>query len=104
MSDITSVNSVPPATPTPAAGASSLPSPAPAPPVPRAPEALQKQLDALLAENDTSLRFRVDREAQRIVVSVLDHSGEVILQIPSETALAIARRLALTGSLLDARA
>ena len=104
MPDITSVTPVPPATPTPAAGVSSLPAPAPAPPVPRAPEALQKQLDALLAENDTSLRFRVDREARRIVVSVLDHSGEVILQIPSEAALAIARRLALTGSLLDARA
>lgn len=105
MSDIASVKpAAVPATSTHAAGVSSLAHPAPAPAVPRAPAALQKQLDDLLADSDTSLRFRVDGTSHRIVVSVLDHEGAVILQIPDETALTIARRLALTGSLLDARA
>lgn len=87
------------------AGVSSLPTPRPpAPAPPRTSAALQQQLDAMLAESDTSLRFRVDDQAHRVVVSVLDHEGEVILQIPSETALTLARRLAVTGSLLDTRA
>lgn len=107
MSDIASVKPASPAAPTPSAGVSSLPSAvraAPAPAPVRNSETLQKQLDAMLADSDTSLRFRVDDQANRIVVSVLDHEGDVILQVPSETALSIARRLAVTGSLLDARA
>ncbi|AXK71285.1 hypothetical protein DWG18_02580 [Lysobacter sp. TY2-98] len=106
MSDIASVKpaALPP-TSTPGAGVSSLAHAAPvAPAPPRTPAALQKQLDDLLADSDTSLRFRVDSASHRIVVSVLDHDGAVILQIPDETALTIARRLALTGSLLDTRA
>lgn len=108
MSDIASVKPASPAAPTQAAGVSSLPSAvrvaASAPAPVRSSETLQKQLDAMLADSDTSLRFRVDDQANRIVVSVLDHEGDVILQVPSETALSIARRLAVTGSLLDARA
>jgi uncharacterized FlaG/YvyC family protein len=104
MTDIASVKPAPPATSTPAAGVSTFQGPARAPAVPSTPEHLQKQLDAAIADSDTSLRFRVDRDAGRIVVAVLDHDGALILQIPSETALAIARRLAATGSLLDVRA
>jgi len=104
MTDIASVKpAVPPAS-TPAAGVSSFQGPAPAPAAPATPEQLQRQLDEAIADSDTSLRFRVDRDANRIVVAVLDHAGALILQIPSETALAIARRLAATGSLLDIRA
>ena len=70
--------------------------------------ALQKQLEQTLAEArvQTNLRFRVDEEARRIVVSVIDSgTGETILQIPDEAALAVARRLADTGSgLLDQEA
>lgn len=103
MSDLAPVKPASVPTSTAPAGVSSLHAPvAPAPP--RTSAQLQRQLDAMLEGSDTSLRFRVDDQARRIVVSVLDHDGEVILQIPSETALNIARRLALTGSLLDARA
>ena len=103
MTDIASVKPAAPATSTPAAGVSSFQGPAHAAP-PSTPEHLQRQLDQAIADSDTSLRFRVDRDAGRIVVAVLDHDGALILQIPSETALAIARRLAATGSLLDIRA
>ncbi|WP_256644831.1 flagellar protein FlaG [Thermomonas paludicola] len=74
----------------------------------RAAEELQKQLDEAMSHSTTrtSLRFRVDDEAHRIVVSVVDSdSGKTIAQIPDETALALARRLAETGSgLLDQHA
>ncbi|MGY3265469.1 flagellar protein FlaG [Lysobacter sp. HA35] len=103
MSDIASVKPVSPSASTHAAGVSSF-AHAPAPAVPRTPAALQKQLDRLIADSDTSLRFRVDSQSHRIVVSVLDQQGAVILQIPDEAALDVARRLTLTGALLDSRA
>lgn len=69
---------------------------------------LQKQLEHTMADSrvQTNLRFRVDEDARRIVVSVVDSdTGETILQIPDEAALAVARRLAETGSgLLDQQA
>lgn len=105
MSDLATVKPALLPTSTAPAGVSSLQAPArPAPEPPHTSATLQRQLDAMLADSDTSLRFRVDDQAHRIVVSVLDHEGEVILQIPSEAALVIARRLAVTGSLLDTRA
>ncbi|GAB3748320.1 flagellar protein FlaG [Lysobacter olei] len=63
--------------------------------------ALQRQLDQTLAQAraPTALRFRVDQDARRIVVSVVDaESGETLRQIPDDTALALARRLADTGT------
>jgi flagellar protein FlaG len=72
------------------------------------PSELQRQIEATLAESrvQTNLKFRVDEELRRVVVSVVDSdTGETILQIPDETALAVARRLADTGSgLLDRKA
>lgn len=69
---------------------------------------LQKQLEYAMADTrvQTNLRFRVDEEARRIVVSVVDsETGETILQIPDDAALAVARRLAETGSgLIDQQA
>ncbi len=69
---------------------------------------LQKQIEQALADSrvQTNLRFRVDEDANRIVVSVVDSdTGETILQIPDEAALAVARRLAATGrGLLDREA
>lgn len=69
---------------------------------------LRQQIEQTLAESrvQTNLRFRVDEEARRIVVSVVDSdTGETIMQIPDETALNVARRLAATGSgLLDQEA
>lgn len=61
---------------------------------------LQKQIEQTLAESrvQTNLRFRVDEDANRVVVSVVDSdTGETILQIPDEAALTVARRLAATG-------
>ena len=71
---------------------------------PASPDALQKQIDAVLAEANTSLRFRVDEQSQRVVVSVLDGGGEVVMQIPDEAALAVARHLATQGTLLSDKA
>jgi flagellar protein FlaG len=52
-----------------------------------------------IAPPNASLRFRVDPEASRVVVSVVDaETGDVLRQIPSEEALAIAQSLADTGS------
>lgn len=69
---------------------------------------LQRQLEHAMVEArvQTSLRFRVDEDANRIVVSVVDSdTGETIVQIPDETALTVARRLAATGrGLLDREA
>lgn len=69
---------------------------------------LQKQIEQALAESrvQTNLRFRVDEDANRIVVSVVDsETGQTIVQIPDETALTVARRLAATGrGLLDREA
>lgn len=69
---------------------------------------LQRQLERTMADAhvQTNLRFRVDEEARRIVVSVVDSgTGETIVQIPDEAALRVARRLADTGSgLLDQEA
>lgn len=103
-----------PTTSTPAAGVLSHLQPAdavvagspavPAASKPAGPDALQKQIDAMLAEANTSLRFRVDEESQRVVVSVLDGGGEVVMQIPDEAALAVARHLALQGTLLSDKA
>jgi uncharacterized FlaG/YvyC family protein len=100
--------------PTSDAGASSRPDDAvtavTAPPADRDPppaptrEALQRQIDRVLEDANTSLRFRVDDVSDRVVVSVIDGRGEVIMQIPDETALALARRLARDGSLLDLKA
>jgi hypothetical protein len=106
MSDIASVKPAAPVSPA-STGVSSLQPALPVKPhveVPRTPQALQEQLDAMLADADTSLRFRVDNLSRRIVVTVVDGAGEVIMQIPGEASLAIARRLAATGSLLDGRA
>lgn len=130
MPDITPISASPsgvlPAS-TPGAGASSRPAsgaataqagarpapqpqaePAAPPQKPATPSELQKQIEATLAESrvQTNLKFRVDEDARRVVVSVVDSdTGETILQIPDDAALAVARRLADTGSgLLDQQA
>jgi flagellar protein FlaG len=52
-----------------------------------------------LAPPNASLRFRIDAESKEVVVSVVDaETGDVLRQIPSEEALAIAKSLAETGS------
>jgi flagellar protein FlaG len=107
------------ASPRPVSGGPSAPSgtspardaqaePPPPPQKSTTPSELQKQIEATLAESrvQTNLKFRVDEDLRRVVVSVVDSdTGETILQIPDEAALAVARRLADTGTgLLDQKA
>ncbi|MDP3858418.1 MAG: flagellar protein FlaG [Stagnimonas sp.] len=84
-----------PATPTPAAVAES----------PDLPQAVA-QLNRYVARSRTDLQFRIDDEAGRVVVSIVDaDSGQVLRQMPSEEALRIARYLEGDGSgLLDKQA
>lgn len=42
---------------------------------------------------DTSLSFRIDKNTDRLVVSMMDANGEVIRQMPSELILRLAERL-----------
>lgn len=91
--------------PAPAGVAVSAPNATPATPpvapaVPLHPEALRQQLAALAPPAPTHLRFHVEDGC--IAVSVIDErSGEVLMQVPSEAALRIARRLHAGGSLVD---
>lgn len=66
----------------------------------RAAQELQKQIDQAMAQSRTrtSLRFRVEEDIGKIVVSVVDENGKILMQIPDDAALALARRLAETGS------
>ena len=91
----------------PAAAQPGSPAPAPAPPAPPAVQVVDPREKASriaaelerIAPPNASLRFRVDPEAGRVVVSVVDaETGDVLRQIPSEEALAIAQSLADTGS------
>ncbi len=62
-------------------------------------ENLQRELDEVMKDVQTALRFRVDDDANRVVVSIVDReSGDVIQQIPSEVSLRIAKRMAELGS------
>ncbi|WP_165797362.1 flagellar protein FlaG [Solimonas fluminis] len=66
-----------------------------------------QQIERYLESSRTGLEFRVDRDLNRVVVSVVDpRDGTVLRQMPSEEALRIARALADEGGsgLLDALA
>lgn len=70
---------------------------------------VEKALEALNASMQawsTGLRFEVDDEAQRIVVSIVDRqSGEVLRTIPSEAVIRIAKRIVqLQGNNINTRA
>ncbi|PPE74525.1 hypothetical protein C3942_07105 [Solimonas fluminis] len=100
------------------ASAAAPPAAAAAAPAPGAGEALQaptaaelqkvvQQIERYLESSRTGLEFRVDRDLNRVVVSVVDpRDGTVLRQMPSEEALRIARALADEGGsgLLDALA
>lgn len=91
-------NEAAPARPTPAA-------PSPAPDERDAVEQLQRELERLLARQNTRLQFSVDDQARRVVVRVIDGAGETVIQIPTEAALRVARHLSRQGwGLVDADA
>lgn len=87
------------AAPTPAPSVQTAPAPEPVAAAQSvSPSALQKQIDELTAPIQSALQFRVDDESDRLVVSVIDQeSGDVLLQIPTDVALRIAKSLASTG-------
>ncbi|MFC7300895.1 flagellar protein FlaG [Cognatiluteimonas weifangensis] len=102
-----------PAAPTPTRGAApGAPATPPAPatgttarPQARDARQLQHQFDELLATTSTRLHFRVIEDLGTVAISIIDErTGEVLRQVPSETALRIARRLRAGGGLLDERA
>jgi flagellar protein FlaG len=56
-------------------------------------DALETLNDSLKAWS-TGLRFEMDEEAQRLVVSIVDNeTGEVIRQVPSEAVLKVAKMI-----------
>jgi len=52
-----------------------------------------KGLEQFIQNNRRELRFSVDDDLGRTVVTILDSNDEVIRKIPSEEVLAIARRI-----------
>ena len=65
------------------------------------------QIERYLESSRTGLEFRVDRDLDQVIVSVVDpRDGTVLRQMPSEEALRIARAMADEGGggLLDALA
>ena len=72
-----------------------------------------KQLDDTIEELNqrmqawsTGLRFSVDEDAQRVVVSIVDTaSGEVIRTVPSDAVLKVAKMIVqLQGQIVDTKA
>lgn len=73
------------------------------------PSSLEKALESVnnnLKAWSTGLRFDMDQDAQRLVVSIVDNdSGDVLRQIPSEAVLRVAKMITqLQGSGVDTQA
>lgn len=71
--------------------------------------ALEKALDLVnnnLQAWSTGMRFDVDEDAQRVVISIVDSStGEVLRTVPSDAVLRVAKMIVqLQGSLVDTKA
>lgn len=85
-------------------GGESLPPVPPPEPVVDVDRAVAR-LNELMSGNRRSLRFQVDQDAGRTVITVINpQTKEVIRQIPPEELLSIARSLEQLGALIDARA
>lgn len=65
-----------------------------------------KELNQRMQAWSTGLRFSVDEEAQRVVVSLVDTaSGEVIRTVPSDAVLKVAKMIVqLQGQIIDTQA
>lgn len=67
-------------------------------------EDIARRLNELVAERQRSLSFHVDESSGRTVITVRHAvTHQVVRQIPSEEALAVARLFEDTGFFLDAR-
>lgn len=60
-----------------------------------------EQLNRQMEHNKRDLSFGVDDVANKIVVTVKNHKGELVRQIPSETALKVAHNLADVKGLMQ---
>lgn len=57
----------------------------------------EKKLDALVAEDNLSIKFAIDEDTKKMILKVLDNeTNEVIQQFPPEITLKIARIVART--------
>lgn len=65
-----------------------------------------EEINASLRAWATNLRFEIDPDAQRLVVSVVDsESGDVLRTVPSEAAIRIAKMVAsLQGKIVSTQA
>ena len=96
--------------------ASGKPLPPPGTPAPQAPQPAPElpkidisraihNINTFLQENARGLRFQVDKDSGRTVITVINPvNGEVVRQIPPQEVLNIARELRLSGALLNATA
>lgn len=64
-------------------------------------EEASEQLNRQMAQNKRDLSFSVDDVANKIVLTVKNTEGDVVRQIPSETALKVAHNLADIKGLLQ---
>jgi flagellar protein FlaG len=86
-----------------AAGGRTLPPDPPQPPVVDVERAVER-LNELMSSAQRSLRFRVDANSGRTVITVINETTqEIVRQIPSEEVLAVSRSLEDLGSLIDTR-
>ncbi|MBR9856086.1 MAG: flagellar biosynthesis protein FlaG [Gammaproteobacteria bacterium] len=69
-------------------------------------EEMAGQMESFIGSFNRGLKFRVDEDSGRSVVTVVDnHSGDIIRQIPSEELLDVITRLAeASGGLIDTKA
>ncbi|OYD25900.1 flagellar protein FlaG [Oceanimonas baumannii] len=69
-------------------------------------EQMAEQMESFIGTFNRGLKFRVDEDSGRNVVTVVDnHSGDIIRQIPTEELLEVISRLAeASGGLIDTKA
>ncbi len=65
-----------------------------------------EEINAAMQAWDTGMRFEIDEDTQRLVVSVVDtKTGDVLRQIPSEEVLHVAKMIAqFQGQLVSVKA
>lgn len=65
-----------------------------------------EEINAAMRAWDTGMRFEIDEDTQKLVVSVVDNNtGDVLRQIPSEEVLHIAKIVAqFQGKFIDVKA
>lgn len=57
------------------------------------PDVAVERLNSYLQQTNTQLKLRVDQDSGRTVIQIKKANGEVLLQVPSEELLAMARKL-----------